>query len=117
MLRPATPLSILFFVAFCLLLLSTLSTPIIKAIPLATYRGIDFGVLGYCRDGVCNGPMIGYNTGTLLPEDGAETDKSPQLTMTQRSSSAPTRTPTSRCPHARDMPCLPSSSYIPSQRS
>lgn len=66
MLRPATPLSILFFVAFCLLLLSTLSTPIIKSIPLATYRGIHFGVLGYCENGKCDGPMIGYNTESLF---------------------------------------------------
>lgn len=67
MLRPATPLSILFFVAFCLLLLSTISTPIVPAIPIATYRNINFGVLGYCPDGEsCKGPMIGYNTGTPL---------------------------------------------------
>ncbi|KAJ4374242.1 hypothetical protein N0V83_002983 [Neocucurbitaria cava] len=66
MLRPATPLSILFFVAFVLLLLSTLSTPVIKAIPLATYRGIHFGVLGYCDNGTCDGPMIGYNTESLF---------------------------------------------------
>lgn len=67
MLRPATPLSILFFVAFVLLLLSTLSTPLIKSIPLATYRGVHFGVLGYCEkgDSGCKGPMIGYNTGTF----------------------------------------------------
>jgi len=63
MLRPATPLSVLFFVAFCLLLLSTLSSPIIKSIPLATYRGIHFGVLGYCDNVDCKGPMVGYNTG------------------------------------------------------
>ncbi|KAF1841617.1 pali-domain-containing protein [Cucurbitaria berberidis CBS 394.84] len=68
MLRPATPLSILFFVAFVLLLLSTLSSPIIKSIPLATYRGIDFGVLGYCNNGKCAGPMIGYNTEKLFGE-------------------------------------------------
>lgn len=67
MLRPATPLSILFFVAFCLLLLSTISTPIIPAIPIATYRNINFGVLGYCPNGgACKGPMIGYDTGMLL---------------------------------------------------
>lgn len=66
MLRPATPLSILFFVAFCLLLLSTISTPIIPAIPIATYRNINFGVLGYCPNGgSCKGPMIGYDTGML----------------------------------------------------
>jgi hypothetical protein len=67
MLRPATPLSILFFIAFCLLLLSTLSTPIIKSIPLATYRNINFGVLGYCEATGCKGPIIGYDTGMLLP--------------------------------------------------
>ncbi|KAH5437242.1 hypothetical protein HBI32_024140 [Parastagonospora nodorum] len=66
MLRPATPLSILFFIAFCLLLLSTLSTPVIPAIPIATYRGINFGVLGYCVDGKCDGPMIGYDTEQLF---------------------------------------------------
>ena len=67
MLRPATPLSILFFVAFCLLLLSTISTPIVPAIPIATYRNINFGVLGYCPNGgSCKGPMIGYDTGTLF---------------------------------------------------
>ena len=64
MLRPATPLSILFFAAFALLLLSTLSTPIIRGIPLATFKGVDFGVFGYCENGKCRGPMIGYDTGT-----------------------------------------------------
>ncbi|KZM19886.1 uncharacterized protein EKO05_0004317 [Ascochyta rabiei] len=74
MLRPATPLSILFFVAFCLLLLSTLSTPVIPAIPLATYRGTNFGVLGYCPNGgSCKGPMIGYDTETLF-QDQPDTD-------------------------------------------
>jgi hypothetical protein len=63
MLRPATPLSILFFIAFVLLLLSTLSTPVIRAIPLATYQGVNFGVLGYCDGSKCVGPSIGYNTG------------------------------------------------------
>lgn len=64
MLRPATPLSILFFVAFVLLLLSTLSTPVIKAIPLASYKGVDFGVWGYCGASNCSKIEIGYNTGT-----------------------------------------------------
>jgi hypothetical protein len=63
MLRPATPLSILLFVAFVLLLLSTLSTPIIKAIPLATVLGVNFGVFGYCKGDDCSGPRIGYDTG------------------------------------------------------
>ena len=66
MLRPATPLSRVCFVAYCLLLLSTISTPIIPAIPIATYRNINFGVVGYGPDGAsCKGPMIGYDTGML----------------------------------------------------
>lgn len=64
MLRPATPLSILFFAAFALLLLSTISTPIIKGIPLATFRGVRFGTFGYCDGNSCKGPMVGYDTGT-----------------------------------------------------
>jgi hypothetical protein len=74
MLRPATPLSILFFIAFVLLLLSTLSTPIIRGIPLATFRGVNFGVFGYCENGRCDGPMIGYDTGMLDPGGGFAND-------------------------------------------
>jgi len=60
MLRPATPLSILYLIAFVLLLLSTISTPIIKAIPLATHDGIDYGVFGACKGNECTGIKIGY---------------------------------------------------------
>lgn len=63
MLRPATPLAIIFFLAFVLLLLSTISTPIIKAIPLGSYQGYDFGVFGYCNGNNCEGVQIGYTTG------------------------------------------------------
>jgi hypothetical protein len=63
MLRPATPLAIIFFLAFVLLLLSTISTPIIKAIPLGSYQGYDFGVFGWCNGDRCEGPRIGYTTG------------------------------------------------------
>jgi hypothetical protein len=63
LLRPATPLSVLLFIAFVLLLLSTLSTPVIKAIPLATYQNVDFGVFGYCKDSECSKAKIGYDTG------------------------------------------------------
>ncbi|KAL8673319.1 MAG: hypothetical protein Q9168_002243 [Polycauliona sp. 1 TL-2023] len=67
MLRPATPLTILLFIAFVLLLLSVLSTPIIKSIPLASHKGVDYGVFGYCRSGdaSCNGIKIGYTTSRL----------------------------------------------------
>lgn len=71
MLRPATPLSILFFAAFVLLLLSTLSTPIIQGIPLATFRGVRFGTFGYCNGTDCKGPMIGYDTGMCAPRHEA----------------------------------------------
>lgn len=63
LLKPATPLSVLLFVAFALLLLSTLSTPVIKAIPLATYQNVDFGVFGYCKGSECINARVGYDTG------------------------------------------------------
>ena len=67
MLRPATPLTILLFISFVLLLLSCLSTPVIKAIPLATFQGVDFGVFGYCKGSQCSGIRIGYTTSKIIP--------------------------------------------------
>lgn len=66
MLRPATPLALIFLVAFVLLLLTTLSTPIIQAIPLASYDGYNFGVFGYCEtaSGMCSPIAIGYAAST-----------------------------------------------------
>ncbi|KAK5114261.1 hypothetical protein LTR85_010326 [Meristemomyces frigidus] len=69
LLRPATPLSVIFFVAFVLLLLSTLSTPIIHAIPLGAFQGYNFGVFGYCKGTVCSGFKIGYSTDNLFTGD------------------------------------------------
>lgn len=66
MLRPATPLTIILFAAFALLLLSVLSTPIIKAIPLGTYEDASYGVFGYCEGGKCSPIEIGYDTRTFL---------------------------------------------------
>ncbi|QDS68342.1 hypothetical protein FKW77_010708 [Venturia effusa] len=66
MLRPATPLAVLFFAAFVLLLLSTLSTPVIKGIPLASFNGHDFGVWGYCTGSNCTHVEIGYDTDSLF---------------------------------------------------
>jgi hypothetical protein len=63
MLRPATPLTVLLFTAFVLLLISVLSTPIIKQIPLASFGGFDFGVFGFCQGSKCSTIEIGYNTG------------------------------------------------------
>src|SRR2546423_12349497 len=64
MVRPATPLTILLFVSFVLLLLSVISTPIVEVIPIATYQGVNFGVFGYCKGSQCSGIKIGYNTGS-----------------------------------------------------
>lgn len=65
MLRPATPLTILLFAAFAMLLLSVLSTPIIKAIPLGTFKGTSFGVFGWCRGDTCSGIEIGYDASAI----------------------------------------------------
>lgn len=66
MLRPATPLSILLFVSFVLLLISVISTPIVRGIPLARYQDVNFGVFGWCKDnGVCSPITVGWNTGML----------------------------------------------------
>lgn len=64
MLRPATPLTVLLFVAFVLLLISVISTPVVKGIPLASFEGVDFGVFGYCGK-TCSGLKVGYATGRL----------------------------------------------------
>jgi hypothetical protein len=61
MLRPATPLSVLLFAAFALLLLSVLSTPIINVIPLGSWNGVNFGVFGYCDSNGCTPVEIGYD--------------------------------------------------------
>ncbi|KAL2198746.1 SUR7/PalI family-domain-containing protein [Corynascus similis CBS 632.67] len=71
MLRPATPLSVLLLAAFVLLLLSVISTPIISAIPLGSWEGVEFGVFGYCTEKGCSPIEIGYNVelGDLHPKD------------------------------------------------
>lgn len=64
MLRPATPLTILLLVAFALLLIAVLSTPIVKDIPLGKYQDVTFGVFGFCnaKDG-CSSITVGYDVG------------------------------------------------------
>lgn len=63
-LRPSTPLSVLLFAAFALLLLSVLSAPIITAIPLGQFQDFSFGVFGFCDpDGSCSSIGIGYSSG------------------------------------------------------
>lgn len=66
MLRPATPLTILLLAALALLVISVISTPIIKQIPLATYGDYSFGVFGYCKGDVCSAKEIGYDSSEYL---------------------------------------------------
>ncbi|KAH8589060.1 SUR7/PalI family-domain-containing protein [Bisporella sp. PMI_857] len=66
MLRPATPLTILLFAAFVLLILSVISTPVVKQIPLASYGGVDFGVFGFCQSTGCSPFEVGYDTAKLF---------------------------------------------------
>ncbi|KAI0454049.1 pali-domain-containing protein [Xylaria acuta] len=88
MLRPATPLAILLFVAFALLLLSVLSTPIIKAIPLGLYKPdngvVNFGVFGYCKGDECSPIEIGYDTSIFAPSSSSGFDL-PSATRTRLS--------------------------------
>lgn len=70
MLRPATPLAVLLFVAFVFLLLSVLSTPIIKAIPLGSYNGSEYGVFGFCKGSSCSGVKVGYTNQDISSTTG-----------------------------------------------
>lgn len=68
MLRPATPLSLLLLAAFVLLLLSVLSVPVTKIVPLGRFKDVTFGVFGYCKgNGECSSIGVGYDTGMPLP--------------------------------------------------
>ncbi|KAJ5692296.1 pH-response regulator protein palI/RIM9 [Penicillium macrosclerotiorum] len=71
LLKPATPLTILLLVAFALLLISCLSTPVVKGIPLATYSNVDYGVFGYCQGDKCTAIHVGY---TSFPSDSSSND-------------------------------------------
>lgn len=68
LLKPATPLTVLLLAAFALLLISVISTPIIKGIPLATFRNIDYGVFGYCKGDQCTNAHVGYSTSSSSTE-------------------------------------------------
>ncbi|KAJ4140237.1 regulator of ime2 [Fusarium equiseti] len=75
MLRPGTPLTVLLFAAFALLLLAVISTPIIEAIPLSDFGGVTYGVFGYCQNGKgCSGIGVGYDTAKLVGDDAQAFD-------------------------------------------
>jgi hypothetical protein len=55
-------------IAFALLLIAVISTPIIKPIPLGSFKGVTFGVFGFCKaDGECSPIELGYDTGKNSP--------------------------------------------------
>ncbi|GKZ67132.1 regulator of ime2 [Aspergillus niger] len=75
LLKPATPLTILLLIAFALLLISVISTPIVKSIALARHDNIDYGVFGYCKGDVCTSIHVGYadadsSSDDITSEDG-----------------------------------------------
>ncbi|KAL4906767.1 SUR7/PalI family-domain-containing protein [Aspergillus multicolor] len=74
LLKPATPLTILLLIAFVLLLLSVLSTPIVKNIPLATFDNVEYGVFGYCKAGTCTAIHIGYTTEEIENTGSTDSD-------------------------------------------
>jgi hypothetical protein len=65
MLRPATPLSVLLFAAFVLLLLSVISIPVTSFVPLGEFKDVKYGVFGYCQGGKCTKIGIGYPQGMI----------------------------------------------------
>ncbi|RMZ81042.1 hypothetical protein DV738_g2449, partial [Chaetothyriales sp. CBS 135597] len=67
----ATPLTLALLVSFVFLLLSTLSTPVVKSIPLAKFEGVTFGVFGFCSGDRCTSARVGYTTdGAFSSDDG-----------------------------------------------
>ncbi|EGZ78237.1 pali-domain-containing protein [Neurospora tetrasperma FGSC 2509] len=79
MLRPATPLAVLLFAAFGLLTLATISTPIIKQIPLSSFEikdvgDLSFGVFGYCTSSGCSPIEIGYDTSAFSDKINSDFD-------------------------------------------
>ncbi|KAL4970153.1 putative pH signal transduction protein PalI [Aspergillus stella-maris] len=74
LLKPATPLTLLLLIAFVLLLLSVISTPIIKNIPLATFDNVEYGVFGYCKSGSCTAIHVGYTTEEIRNTGSTDSD-------------------------------------------
>lgn len=78
--RSATPATILVLAACILLVLVTVSTPVVKSISFleATIGGsgnesgqkANLGCLGYCLGDQCEGPTVGYSFGKLLADNG-----------------------------------------------
>lgn len=100
LLKPATPLTILLLVAFALLLLSVISTPIVKGIPIATFENVDYGVFGYCKGSKCTDIHVGYTAGSYSSRPCY------RLVLTDQMIYQPPAM-TSICPPARESPSRP----------
>ncbi|KAG5979520.1 hypothetical protein E4U55_005079 [Claviceps digitariae] len=74
MLRPATPLSALLFVAFILLFLSVISIPVTKFVPLGESINVKYGVFGYCQGDKCSKIGLGYPSGGVFNDDTQQFD-------------------------------------------
>ncbi|KAK2591632.1 regulator of ime2 [Conoideocrella luteorostrata] len=74
MLRPATPLSALLFAAFVLLLLSVISIPVTKFVPLGENKDVKYGVFGYCQGDKCSKIGLGYPSGGILNDETQQFD-------------------------------------------
>ncbi|KAG2413901.1 pH-response regulator protein palI/RIM9 [Aspergillus terreus] len=86
LLRPATPLTILLLIAFVLLLLSVISTPIVKGIPLATFKNVDYGVFGYCKNDKCTNIHVGYTNDDMTSTGSSSDFNLPSTTRVSLSS-------------------------------
>lgn len=60
---PALPLIIVIFVAFALLVVSVISAPIVKDIPIGSVNGVHFGIFGSCKQSTCSQYSVGYQSG------------------------------------------------------
>lgn len=65
MVQLATPLSVLLFAAFILLVLSVISIPVTKFVPLGENANVKYGVFGYCQGDKCSKIGLGYPSGML----------------------------------------------------
>ncbi|QPG97464.1 hypothetical protein C2857_006366 [Epichloe festucae Fl1] len=74
MLRPATPLSVLLFAAFIMLLLSVISIPVTKFVPLGENKNVKYGVFGYCQGDNCSKIGLGYPSGGVLSDETQQFD-------------------------------------------
>ncbi|KAG6005727.1 hypothetical protein E4U21_007743 [Claviceps maximensis] len=82
MMQPATPLSVLLFAAFVLLVLSIISVPVTKFVPLGENKNVKYGVFGYCQGDKCSKIGLGYPSGGIPDDDSQQFDLPPSVRHT-----------------------------------